>query len=185
MAVVDETARLGASRRHATRAYTRDVASLAGRLTSLVLAFALTGSPALLAACMAFCLHGSVAAATPTTDPHRGHSAHSAEADPAARHVHHGASAATDAPAATTRAPSQHSTSDARMAGVCTNCCTGGPLTFAADLGGERGTAKTFTAVPIVQVAPFGLTPAADDLSPPSPPIPPLAPSRAPLALRI
>ena len=168
------------------RAYTRDVASLAHRLTSLALAFALIGSPALLAACMALCLHGSVAVATRTVHPHAGHGSHSAESAPAASgHVQHGVSAATDSPAAMTHTPSQHSPSGARMAGVCTDCCTGGPLTFAADFGGERSNAKTFTAVPIVQVAWFGLTPVTDAVSPPHPPIPPVSPARAPLALRI
>ena len=83
-----------------------------------------------------------------------------------------------------THAPARHSTSDVRMAGVCTDCCTGAPLTFAADLGGG-GNVKTFTAVPVVQVASLGLTPATDAEAPPGPPIPPISPARAPLALRI
>ena len=186
MAGLHFTARFGGSRRHSTRAYTRDVASLVHRLTSLALAFALTGSPALLAACMAFCLHGSVEAATGAAHPHAGHGAQQAEAAPAASgHVHHGVSAATDSPGAVTHDPSQHSTSAVRVAGVCTDCCTSGPLTSAADLGGERSNAKTFTAVPNVQVASFGLTTAPDAVSPPRPPISPLSPTRSPLALRI
>ena len=182
----DFTGRRGCSRFHSTRAYTRNVGSLAHRLTSLALAFALTGSPALLAACMAACLHASAAAATRTAHPLAQHDKHSAQsASAASRHVHHGASDATNSPAAMTHVPSGHPTPDARMAGVCTDCCTSGRLTFTADLGGERGNVQTFAAAPIVEVASFGLMPAADDVSPPGPPIPPPAPSRAPLALRI
>ncbi len=56
-------------------AYTRGVASFAHRLTSVAMAFALSGSPAVLAACMALCLDSPMAAASATDGTQADHRA--------------------------------------------------------------------------------------------------------------
>ena len=89
--------------RLAPSAYTRSVASLPKRMTGLALVVALSGSPAVLSACMAVCLQGVATAASHTDTQSTGHAAHVTATVPAgaSAHAHH-ASPVSNAPAATT-----------------------------------------------------------------------------------
>jgi hypothetical protein len=166
-------------------AYTRGVASFAQRLTSVAMAFALSGSPAVLSACMALCMDSPVAAsAMGGTQP--GHNGHGGMTEPAAEspHVHHGTAAPTQ-PTATVPTASPLVPSDARLVGSCDNCCVAGPIAFAAGPGVERTDGKAFAMAPTVLVASFRLSATTHTAPLPGPPIPPPSPTRAPLALRI
>jgi hypothetical protein len=165
--------------------YTRTVGSFAHRVTSFVMAFALSGSPAVLSACMALCLDSPVAANT-TDVAKRGHDDHAAVTEPAATspHAHHG-TAASPQPVPSVANPSQLAPSDARLVGTCDNCCLGGPVAFAAGPGVERADGKAFAIAPTAAVTLFQLSVAAHDAGPLRPPVPPPSPTRAPLALRI
>jgi hypothetical protein len=166
-------------------AYTRSVGSFAQRLTSVAMAFALSGSPAVLSACMALCLDSPVAAsAMGGTQP--GHSGHGGMTEPAAEspHAHHGTAAPTQ-PTATVATASPLVPSDARLVGSCDNCCVAGPIAFAAGPGVDRTDGKAFATAPAVSVVSFHMNAATHAATPPSPPVPPPSPTRAPLALRI
>lgn len=166
-------------------AYTRGVASFAQRLTSVAMAFALSGSPAVLSACMALCMDSPVAAsAMGGTQP--GHNGHGGMTEPAAEspHVHHGTAAPTQ-PTATVPTASPLVPSDARLVGSCDNCCVAGPIAFAAGPGVDRTDGKAFATAPAVSVVSFHMNAATHAATPPSPPVPPPSPTRAPLALRI
>ncbi len=167
-------------------AYTRNVVSWAHRLTSLAVALALSGSPAVLAACMALCVESPVTAAAQTSQAHAGHGAHSAAAavPAASSHAHHGA-AATQSAGAVSHSSTNHESSDTRLVATCSNCCVDGEVASTAGLNAERSGANALGAAPSVEVASFHLPPAAHALSPSSPPTAPPAPTRAPLALRI
>lgn len=166
-------------------AYTRSVGSFAQRLTSVAMAFALSGSPAVLSACMALCLDSPVAAsAMGSTQP--GHNGHGGMTEPAAEspHAHHGTAAPTQ-PTATVATASPLVPSDARLVGSCDNCCVAGPIAFAAGPGVDRTDGKAFATAPAVSVVSFHMNAATHAATPPSPPVPPPSPTRAPLALRI
>ena len=171
----------------ATCGYTRSVASLPKRLTSLAIMIALSGAPAVLSACMALCLQGVVTAAAHPESQAAGHAGHRAAAPAvAAARAHHG-SPVLDEPAvaAPTTAPSSDS-SEAHLSTTCTNCCPEGQAVLVAGPNVERTDAKAFSATPTVSpVASFLLTPQSLGVSPPSPPVPPPSPTRAPLVLRI
>ena len=82
--------------RLATWAYTRNVAFLPKRLTSLAIVIALSGSPAVLSACMAICLQGEATAGSHTETQSAGHAAHVAAGPAGASgHAHHGAPVST------------------------------------------------------------------------------------------
>lgn len=166
-------------------AYTRGVGSFAHRLTSVLMAFALSGSPAVLSACMALCLDSPVAANT-TDATQAGHGDHATVAEPAAPspHAHHG-TAASPQPTATVANPSSLAPPDARLVGTCDNCCVAGPVAFAAGPGVERTDGKAFAMAPTVAVALFQMSVATPAPAPLRPPVPPPSPTRAPLALRI
>jgi hypothetical protein len=163
------------------------VASFAQRLTSVAMAFALSGSPAVLSACMALCLDSPVAAsANGGTQPgHNGHNGHGGMTEPAAEspHAHHGA--APTQPTANMATASPLVPSDARLVGSCDNCCVAGPIAFAAGPGVGRTDGKAFATTPAVSVVSFHLNAATHAATPSSPPVPPPSPTRAPLALRI
>lgn len=166
-------------------AYTRSMGSFAQRLTSVAMAFALSGSPAVLSACMALCLDSPVAAsAMGGTQP--GHNGHGGMTEPAAEspHAHHGTAAPTQ-PTATVATASPLVPSDARLVGSCDNCCVAGPIAFAAGPGVDRTDGKAFATAPAVSVVSFPMNAATHAATPPSPPVPPPSPTRAPLALRI
>ena len=180
------TARWRAPRdRQVTWGYTRNVASLPTRLTSLAIAIVLSGSPAALAACMALCVESPVSAAAQTGQPRAGHGPHPEAAAPAAPHAHHGASVATLSAGAASHASSTQQSSDTRFVATCSNCCVDGQVASAAGLNVERGGVKMLGVAPSVEVASFHLPLVAHAAPPPSPPTPPPAPTRAPLALRI
>lgn len=166
-------------------AYTQGVGSFAHRLTSFVMAFALSGSPAALSACMALCLDSPVAASA-VGDTQPAHNGHRGMTEPAAEspHVHHGTAAPTQ-PTATVPTASPLLPSDARLVGSCDNCCVAGPIAFAAGPGVERTDGKAFATAPPVSVVSFHMNAATHAATPPSPPVPPPSPTRAPLALRI
>ena len=170
----------------ASWAYTRDVASLPKRLTTLAIVIAVSGSPAVLSACMAFCLQGVAHAASHPDSQSAGHAADLVAAIPtsASAHAHH-ASPVSNESAATATAVS-HDLSEARLSAPCTNCCLEAQGTMVAGLGVERVDAKAFSATPVAsRMASFLVMLPGLGASPPSPPVPPPSPNRAPLALRI
>ena len=183
------TARWTATRgRVATWAYTRNVASLPKRLTSLAIAIALSGSPAVLSACMALCLQGVATAASHTDSQSAGHAAHLGTPAPAgaSAHAHHGSSVSDEAAAAGPATTSSQDLSEARLSAPCTNCCPEGQAMLAAGPGVERTDAKSFSAAPIAsRMTSFLVTLPVLGASPPNPPVPPPSPIRAPLSLRI
>ena len=183
------TARWTATRgRLATWAYTPNVASLPKRLTSLAIVIALSGSPAVLSACMALCLQGVATAASHPDSQSAGHAAHLAAVVPpgASAHAHHGAPVSNESAATRPATQLSHASSEARLSAPCTNCCPEGQATMVAGRGVERIDATSFSATPIAsQVASFLVTLPGLGASPPSPPVPPPSPTRALLVLRI
>jgi len=181
------TARWAATRgRLATCGYTRSVA-LPKRLTSLAIAIALSGSPAVLSACMALCLPGVDTAASNTDSQSAGHAAHLAAAPAgASAHAHHGSSVSHESAATAPTTASSHGSAEARLSTTCTNCCPEGQAVLVAGPGVERTDAKSFSVTSTgSQVASFLPTPLGLRASPPNPPVPPPSPTRAPLVLRI
>lgn len=164
-------------------AYTRDVVSWPKRLISLAMVVALSGSPAVLSACMALCLG---AAPMPATNhSHRAPAGQTAEA-PAATvvpvHSHHGASAS---PTGANVLPLVPDSSTARLGATCDNCCPDG-VAVVAGPGVERTDAHAFAAAPmLVPVARFLMTTAVVGAAPHGPPVSPPAPPLAPLVLRV
>lgn len=164
--------------------YSQNVASLAHRLTSLAMMFALSGSPAALSACVALCMEGMAGS-------HEGLSAEKHETKPAAPtvvagHGHHGAPVPHEALALV----SHHSSvapdaTDTRLGSSCEDCCSSNPQGFVSRLGTVRVDAKSLVAAVATPVASFLLAHAGSRSSHLSPPIAPPAPPRAPLALRI
>jgi hypothetical protein len=166
--------------------YTRNVPTWSQRLTCLALAFALSGSPAVLAACMALCVDSPIIMTTagPEAALHAHHHEHGAAAaptteDPAANHVGHGALAPEVVLAAVPQA------SDARLTATCSDCCLDGGVVPAAGLRVERRDGDAASEAATARLAPFDLSRAVQAASPPRPPMPPISPVRTPLALRI
>ena len=182
------TVRWAATRgRLATWAYTRNVASLPKRLTSLAIVIALSGSPAVLSACMALCLPGVVTAASDTDSPSAGHAAHLAVSPASASaHAHHGSPVSNESATTAPTTASSHGSSEARLSATCTNCCPEGQAILVAGPGVERSDAKFFSASSTVsQMASVLPTLRGLGASPPSPPVPPPSPTRAHVVLRI
>lgn len=156
------------------------------------MAFALSGSPAMAAACMARCL-GTPESASATSGPQHGtydraearHEGHGAATRPdtVSSHAHHGPTASVQ-PAAS-QAVSAQTSPHAHLVERCDSCCVEGPAGFAAGPGVEQPAARPCTVAPTAAVAVFRLRAIAHVLVPPRPPVPPLPPTRAPLALRI
>ena len=173
-----------------TRGYTRNVASWLTRLTSLTTAIALSGSPAVLSACMALCVqHGQA------TDSQYGTSVGHAAPAPASAsapapavasgHSHHASPAAPTPPASAGKVASTPETSEAHVAAMCTNCC-GDRAALVAGPAVERADSHATGAAPlVVPVARFFLTSAVVGAAPHGWPVSPPPPSRAPLVLRI
>jgi hypothetical protein len=145
------------------------------------MALALSGSPAVMATCLALCL-ASPASATGHAGPaSTHHDAHDGAAEPAAvsPHAHHSAapSSAMDGALA--------SAADARLVGTCDGCCGAGLVELAAGPGVEKTDAKALGAAPCVEVASRHISVANRAVAPPTPPVPPPSPIRSPLVLRI
>ena len=173
--------------RRVTWADTRNVASLPRRLTSLVMVFTLSGSPAVLAACMAVCL-GVATAASLEGSTSVGHAAHTPVPAPtvASGHAHHGSAASNEPTAVATNRAFSPAWSDARVSAACGDCCAAGRLALVASAGVERVNALTLGAGPAASpVASFLLTTSVLGASSPGPLLPPPSPTRAPLVLRI
>jgi hypothetical protein len=152
-------------------------------LTSIALAFALSGSPAMLAACMAFCVDSPA-----TMAGHLGHGARAPEVVPeAASHAHHNHGAAlappTEEPA--TRLALAPQASDARLMATCIDCCLDRGSVPAAGLRAERRDVNVTPLAASARLTSFDLAHAAQAASPPGSPIPPSSPVRTPIALRI
>jgi hypothetical protein len=149
------------------------------------MAFALSGSPAVLAACMALCLDSPMAAASAMDGTPADHKDHGVAAEPASvsPHADHGTAASTQLTASLASA-SPLAPSDARLTGCCDSCCVAGPVAFTAGPGVERTDGTAFATAPAVSVA-FHVIAATHAAARPSPPVPPPSPTRAPLALRI
>lgn len=168
-----------------TSTYTRHVASRAHRVISVVLAFALSGSPAVLSACTALCLDSPVSAASlePAVAGHHGHGA-MAEVAPASPHAHH-SSPASPRSVVSTADPSPQAHSAARLIGACDSCCNAGSAAVVAGPGVERTSGQALAMAPAVAVASFQPSVTTQPAAPPSAPVPPPSPTRAPLTLRI
>ena len=183
------TARRTATRsRLATWAYTRNVASWPKRLTSFAIVIALSGSPAMLSACMALCLQGVATAASHPDSQSAGHAAHVAAAVPAgaSAHAHHGSRVSNESAATGSATGSSHHLSETRLGTPCTNCCPEGQGTMVAGPGVERIDAKAFSATPLASRMTSFLAPLSGlGAPPPSPPVPPPSPTRALRVLRI
>jgi len=175
---------LSGSPRFSPLGYTRRV-SWSHRLTCFALTLALSGSPAVLAACMALCLGSQVTAAPQAGDSRSGHSAHESTlaSVAASAHAHHGGSARVQSVANAVASRPLHHSSNARLVRSCHTCCADGLVAVAA--GVERADTKAFGAAPSVQLASFQLNPATHVALLPNPPVSPPSPTRAPLALRI
>lgn len=167
-------------------AYTQGVALFAHRLTCVAMAFALSGSSAVLSLCMALCLNSPLAAVSATDAVQADHQSHGAVAEPAAvsPHAHHGTPASPQPSASVTNA-SLLPLSDARLVSSCDSCCVASPVALVAGPGVERADGKAFATAPAVSVASFQVVAAMQAAAPPSPSVPPPSPTRAPLALRI
>ena len=152
-------------------AYTRDVAFLAKRLTTIATVFALSGSPAALYACMALCLQAAPMAAM--AHEHGAPVPHAAPVPAvAAGHAHHTSPAAPES-------------SDARLGATCHDCCPDG-VAVVIGLGAERTDTHACGATPmVVAVAHFLLTTSVLGAAPHGPPASPPASPRAPLVLRV
>jgi hypothetical protein len=152
-------------------------------LAAVALAFALSGSPAMLAACMALCVDGPMM----TTAGHSGHGALAPEVVPeATSHAHHDHGAAATP---TTERPATHlavapQTPDARLMATCSDCCFDGGSMPAAGLRAERRDVNSAPLAATARLTSVDLSHAAQ-ASPPGPPIPPSSPARMPIALRI
>jgi hypothetical protein len=145
------------------------------------MAIALSGSPAVLSACMALCLDNPATAGATQAD----HSAHGmAEPAAASLHAHQGADASVHS-AISGETASRPAPSDARLVRTCDTCCIAGPVALAAGPGIERIDGKAFAMAPSAAVALHQVSVATDTAAPPHPPVPPPSPTRAPLALRI
>jgi hypothetical protein len=181
------TARWAAPRsRLATCGYTRSVVP-SKRLTSLAIAIALSGAPAVLSACMALCLPGVGKAPSDTDSQSAGHAVHLAVSPASSSaHAHHGSPASNESSATAPTSTSSPGSPEARLGATCTNCCPDGQGVLVSGPGVERADPKSFSATPTVsQVGSFLLTPLGPGASPPSPPVPPPSPTRAPVVLRI
>jgi hypothetical protein len=154
-------------------------------VTSFVMAFALSGSPAVLSACMALCVDSPAIVAT-SHGTQSGHAGHAAATEPAATslHAHHGTATPPQASPSVSN-PSPLAPSDASLGGTCDNCCAAGPIAFAAGPGLERADGKAFAIASTAVVTLFPLSVAAHAAGPRRSPAPPPSPTRAPLALRI
>lgn len=171
-------------------AYTREVTSWVKQLTSLTTALALSGSQAVLTACMALCLSGVPAAAASHVDSAAvGQAAHASAPAPAVSsgHAHHAAPATHDANASADERSSSPEASAARLTSTCNSCCDDGrQVALVAGAGVERPDGHVFGVAAITpQVASFFRPTSARGSSPPSPPVPSPSPITAPLTLRI
>lgn len=182
------TRRTATGGRLAPSAYTRSVASLPKRMTGLALVVALSGSPAVLSACMAVCLQGVATAASHTDTQATGHAAHVTATVPAvaSAHAHHASPVSHESAATGLATASSHDSFERRLSAPCTNCCPEGQAMSVAGPGVERIDTKSFSATPIaLRVASFLVTSPDLGASPPRPPVSPPSPTRALLVLRI
>jgi hypothetical protein len=167
--------------------YTQSVRSWSHQLTCLALAFALSGSPAVLAACMALCADSPVTMAVQTR--HAGHGARATEvvpeAAPRAHHHNHGVVAAPAVAETAAHLPAAPQPSHVRLMATCTDCCPDGEFASAPGLRSERRDVDAASVAATERATSFDLSRGVRAALPSSPPIPPTSPARSPLALRI
>ncbi|MGE3411021.1 MAG: hypothetical protein AB7L91_02225 [Dehalococcoidia bacterium] len=160
------------------------MASWSRRLTCLAVATVLSGSPAVLSACMALCVDGPVARASAPEGTPAGHHQHGVASAPMASssHARHAPSTpgAPDAGVTSALPPSA-----ARLSSTCDSCCDAGPDAIVAGLVAGRTAAQAVATAPTPAAVPFHIGASTSVGPPPSPPVPPPSPTRAPLALRI
>lgn len=181
------TRRTATRGRLATWAYTRNVAPLPKRLTGLAIVIALSGSPAVLSACMALCLQ-DMATASHTDSPSAGHAAHVTAAVPAgaSAHAHHASPVSNGSAATGSATASSHDSAERRLSGPCTNCCPQRQAMSVAEPGVERIDTKSFSAAPLAsRAASFLVTLPGLGAPSPSPPVSPPSPTKTLLVLRI
>ena len=168
---------------HNLWAYTGGVASWAKRLTSVATVFALSGSPALLSACMALCFQ--VAPMAAMAADHGGPMGQAVAASTVAvvsGHSHHGS---PNGHAAVDARESTPESSDTRVGGLCNNCCPDG-VAVVAGPALERTDARAFGTAPMpVPMVHFLLTNSVLGAAPHGPPGLPPGPPEALLILRI
>lgn len=149
----------------------RIVTSSIRRLVSIAAVIAVSGSPAVLSACMAVCLQAGPVATMPM------------EHAPASAHAHHGAVASVAV--AGDRLPLPQSSS-ARLVATGADCCPDDRADAIARGVIQRADAQK--VAPPASASPFAshlLTPVASGASPPGPPIQRPSLIRVPLVLRI
>lgn len=171
---------VGTSRVRST--YTQNVASFANRLVCLGMALALSGSPAVMATCLALCLASPSSAAGHMGHASAQHEGHDEAAQPAAvsPHAHHHGVAPV--PAMGAAVPSA---ADTRLVRTCDGCCGGGLVEVAAGPGVERTDAKALGVAQGVEVESRDVSAANRAVTSSTPPVPPPSPTRSPLILRI
>jgi uncharacterized Zn-binding protein involved in type VI secretion len=171
----------------ATWGYTRTVTSLRNRLTGVAVVIVLSGSPAMLSACMAFCLQDELAPSHEhgASVGHVTHSSSTVQTDGAA-HAHHGSLVSNGSDATTAMSVASHSSSKVLLSIVGTNCCPEAQTVLLAGRGVERTDAASLGATSTVsKVASFYPTPPVLGASPPGSPGSPPSPTTAALVLRI
>lgn len=125
-------------------AYTGDVALLAKQLTIAATVLALSGSQAVLSACLALCFESTPAAAVSHHGPTQ---AESVIAAPAAEH--HGHHVSPAAPEVTEAASTlQDQGSVPRLKASCDSCCPDGDVTLVARPRAERADSVVLAIAP-------------------------------------
>ena len=91
-------------------------------MTGLALVIALSGSPAVLSACMAVCLQGVATAASHTDTQATGHAAHVTATVPAvaSAHAHHASPVSHESAATGLATASSHDSFERRLSAPCT-----------------------------------------------------------------
>jgi hypothetical protein len=167
-------------------AYTRDVRAYAKRLTSVATAFALSGLPAVLTACMALCLQATSVAVTHSTHGVSGeHHASSPAPAVATGHAHHGApTAQATRPSAGARVSNPGSPSS-RLHADCVSCCLDGVVLAAGPRVERLDTHAGSAGSMVVPPATVSVMLPVHDVAPEGPPPSPPTLTRVTLVLRV
>ena len=173
-------------RSSSVHAYTQDLMLWLRQAASLVAVFALSGSPAVLSACMAACLQAGPVALPIEQGASAAHAPRPAASSPApdvaSEHAHHSSSGSHQS-----SGDRQASPDSSTLSAVCGNCCGDGQTTVIDAVGVERTGAQRLAGASVPAPVPSYLTAiVARRASPPrTPPISPPSPARSSLVLRI
>jgi hypothetical protein len=153
------------------------------RLVCVAIVFAMSGSPAVISACMALCLPQMAGPASHEHGAMTPRSQHAPVPAAAPSHAHHIPTAPHES-ALTSSAPLHGS--DARWMAGCADCCPEEQAALVAGFGADRSSAQTLLSAALyLREIPFAAAPANAGVSPPDPLVDPPSPVRAPLVLRI